>query len=734
MTAGYAFSDDPLAGNNVEADHLGRRDFADAAVGVLRSLQRSKTSFVIGLVGPWGGGKTSVLNMIKSTLAEEVTGEDDGWLLATFNPWLYQDMATLQTAFFRELSAALPSKGNGEKARKLLANFGNTVAPLGSLVTLLGGPDISRSVQAISNLISPDESTTKIQSQLEKALRELGRPVLMVLDDLDRLAPDELLLTLKLIRLVGRLPNVHYIVAYDEDTLLDCLSRTGLIGDDPRRGVDYLEKIIQIRLDVPPVRQHQIDTWIELSLMDLQERYRLDFEGEAQRRLQHAFYGHIRERLSTPRAVKRYFGQVEAFLGSVHEEIDGVDFLILTWLRTAEPLVYDMIERERSALLGEIKNIDTANLFREPQKDRLHEFWELRLKEARVSTLQIEGVADLIGLLFPRFRAHWNHEDTERSARSAPALRIQNSHYFDRYFAYGVPPEDISDLDATSALRRIVGGRHGPERSRIESRIAEDASNLALALSKMKTAYERDRIGGTQLLLWIAQQRTMLSIEEGGMFAPEMQSRWAAQETFVLLPGDEAAPAIDALAAADALDLASYLVAAAANEHSIRRSPARDAQFGEAARRFASAVQARLEQFDGSGALAIPSDTWWLLRDWQIIDQESASAWLKARVESGAWALIDVLARFVSRRRIVGAPDAPWTVGDLNLELTDRLLGLDYVVAALGERVTTADHVDLDLTRLEDTYENRRAVALSQLDEERRRRRLSPGDHGLERE
>jgi predicted KAP-like P-loop ATPase len=77
-------------------------------------------------------------------------------------------------------------------------------------------------------------------------------PVLVVLDDLDRLTPDELPLVFKLVRLVGRLPNVYYLLRYDERTLLDVLRRTDLVGDDEARGRDHLEKMVQVRLDLAP--------------------------------------------------------------------------------------------------------------------------------------------------------------------------------------------------------------------------------------------------------------------------------------------------------------------------------------------------------------------------------------------------------------------------------------------------------------------------------------------------
>ncbi|MFG6475085.1 P-loop NTPase fold protein [Microbacterium sp. P06] len=716
-----AFDDDPLAGDDEEADHLGRRNFARSAIGVLQILRRSEASSVVGLVGSWGGGKTSVLNMIKSLLPEESPGDAGDWIIADFNPWFFQDMATLQMAFFRELGAAIPNHGRGEKARSKLADFGHAVAPFGSIVAKLGGPDLEKSVKALSDLVAPNESVTRTQAKLEQALRELDRPVLVVLDDLDRLAPDELLLTLKLIRLIGRLPNVHYLIAYDEDTLLDGLSRTGLVGADSRRGLDYLEKIIQVRLDVPPLRQRQLDSWIERVLINLQERHALDFEGRARGRLTHAFYGHMRDRLATPRAVKRYISQVEAFIGSVRDEIDAVDFLVVTWLRTAEPLVYDMIARERSALLGEIKNIETADLFGKPDKDELRRFWAGRLERARVAPVHMEGVADLLGLLFPRFRTHWKREDFNQMQSAPPPGRIHNPDYFDRFFAFGVPPEDISDADAGIAFRQITVGERGGELAAVESKIGRDVGNLTVALTKMKRSFERELVGGVELLHWIARQRERLDGDDDGMFTPELQSRWTAQQVYVLLPDQEVTAAIDRLAGdASGLDLASYLVAAATQEPGLRHSPERAAAFDAAAQRFAQAVRMLLERYKGTAVFDVPADAWGLIRDWQIIDNEEARKWLQTRVDSGAWPLIDVVARFVSRRRYVGVPSAPWTIGDLDVALVDRLFGLQEVIDALDADISAAERIDPDLRRLEDTRDNRRAVALSQLKTQRR--------------
>jgi predicted KAP-like P-loop ATPase len=117
------------------------------------------------------------------------------------------------------------------------------------------GVDASGTVGLVGALIAGDRSPEKLRAEAADGLAGLEQPILVVLDDLDRLDPDELLFTFKLVRMLGRLPNVYYLIAYDEDTLLDILRRTDLVGDAPGRAQLYLEKMVQVRLDVPPARR-----------------------------------------------------------------------------------------------------------------------------------------------------------------------------------------------------------------------------------------------------------------------------------------------------------------------------------------------------------------------------------------------------------------------------------------------------------------------------------------------
>jgi len=54
---------------------------------------------------------------------------------------------------------------------------------------------------------------------------------------------------------LGRLPHVgHYVLADDRQTVLEVLSTTPIADKHGARAVAFLEKIVTLRLEQPPVR------------------------------------------------------------------------------------------------------------------------------------------------------------------------------------------------------------------------------------------------------------------------------------------------------------------------------------------------------------------------------------------------------------------------------------------------------------------------------------------------
>lgn len=84
--------DEPLTHRS--DDRLGRFDFASDAADTIRRLTVRGDSSVIALIGPWGAGKSTVLEYIQADLRSSKDG--NAWTVVAFNPWFYQDLTSLQ--------------------------------------------------------------------------------------------------------------------------------------------------------------------------------------------------------------------------------------------------------------------------------------------------------------------------------------------------------------------------------------------------------------------------------------------------------------------------------------------------------------------------------------------------------------------------------------------------------------------------------------------------------------
>ena len=91
-----------LDGEN--ADQFGHREYADAILGALPAFP---SPFTLGLFGPWGTGKSTILGDIGSRLNDE--GGDDS-AMAVFDAWRYEG-DSLRREFIREVGSQLVESG-----------------------------------------------------------------------------------------------------------------------------------------------------------------------------------------------------------------------------------------------------------------------------------------------------------------------------------------------------------------------------------------------------------------------------------------------------------------------------------------------------------------------------------------------------------------------------------------------------------------------------------------------
>lgn len=421
-SADFAASYVPFADAEISRasqDKLSRVEFARGVARLISGIPRGADSTVIGLIGPWGGGKTSILNLVREEL--EVAGK---FAVASFTPWAVSDSNSLMVEFFATLLDSHESLGNA-KRRQTFVGLARKVTPVvGSLG--VGGKAAEKTFEAFMG----DGSWEKQFKKLDKVIAESGAQILITVDDVDRLHGEEILTLIKTIRMLGRFHNVHYLLAYDHSALVDALKPS--LGGNERRAGEYLEKIVQYPLDIPPAQEVQLRALLEAGLEDLFTSDESAIFSDARGRFQLLYQSELKRYLTTIRSVKRFIAQAHYYFGLVRGHVDVGDFLILTFLRLHFPVVYNALPRWRAELTG----LTSASEQNADQPDR--EAWSQRFTALGIdSEDDRECVLSVLKRIFPEALGGSSAED--------PVGRVANKNYFDRFFVFGLPEGDVSD-------------------------------------------------------------------------------------------------------------------------------------------------------------------------------------------------------------------------------------------------------------------------------------------------
>lgn len=440
-----AVGDDPI--QRPTQDRLSRRGFAARMAEAIHAVHSSETSCVFALAGPWGSGKTSVLNLARGDLP---TGDSE-WTVVDFSPWMVTDLEALVGDFFAALQSAL---GSDPTMTRRLGDLAGQLVPASKLLKLVG-LDITTALETLKEGLAPTKSLSTLHDELSKSLRSRPGSILVVVDDLDRLDAAELTLVFKLIRLVGRLPKVHYLVAFDDETVIDVLGRTAIAGDDSNRARDYLEKIVQFRFDLPPIHDRQAWQLLAGRLDSVIDRWEISLPQEAIERLYGAWHDYIGRRLRSPRAINRFVDHVESVWPLLQGETDFVDVCIVTFLRTFEPRAYQLVRDSRSSLTDEIGS-SPRGARPDQTVDQVRAGWREKLEAAGLSPEGCDPMIAMLSRTFPDLASRLRTSVAGRRVGDdelSRMRRVGSAEYFQRYFHLGVVPGvDIRDSIVRKAI------------------------------------------------------------------------------------------------------------------------------------------------------------------------------------------------------------------------------------------------------------------------------------------
>lgn len=451
-------------------DKLGRGKFAEGLAQRIRSW-RDRESMVISLCGEWGSGKTSLKNMVLERLRTKNGARVD---LLEFNPWEISGHDSVTASFFRELAVVLNSnhtesastKHRVSKLRayaKLAALGGAAVKWVGKAITATGRAEgvfvetaaeaVTQSGEAIGQAADAhearddtnDSSLVNLKRSLAKEMAGLDAPILVVIDDIDRLTTDEVREVFQLVKANADFPNVIYLLLFDRGIVAGALN--AISGN---RGHEFLEKIVQVLFHVPqpPLKDvHKVlfdglDAW--LAAEDIGERWETP-------RWSHVWRDGLSEYFTNLRSVYRFlssFGfQASQMQNSGTFELNPLDLLALETLRLFEPAFYELIPANRSLFVEQWRGSGFTDKS-ETDKEKLTELGRLLVA---VPEGRRERVKELMKQLFPALFGH-AHPDNDQLLRN---LRVGHEKLFERYFSLGLTNDDVAQADIDALLKNI---------------------------------------------------------------------------------------------------------------------------------------------------------------------------------------------------------------------------------------------------------------------------------------
>ena len=127
-------------------DRLGREKLAEALTGILNasdSNQEEGFRLCLGLLGDWGSGKSTVIELLKKQLEKDIQGKDaKEWVTAEFNAWEYEQCDNSQAGIAQVCSEALTENMSWWRKRQLTELFALGFYPwrylgIGCLMALL---------------------------------------------------------------------------------------------------------------------------------------------------------------------------------------------------------------------------------------------------------------------------------------------------------------------------------------------------------------------------------------------------------------------------------------------------------------------------------------------------------------------------------------------------------------------------------------------------------------------
>lgn len=449
-----------VAIRNGDDDLLNYHPFAKKIQQIIQGYSNNPEPLTIGIYGKWGSGKTSLLNLIEKNI--EVFHKEEGdkpYIKFHYNPWIYQTKEEMLFDFFDTLSRKLNYSGNEnlKNAGKFIKKYSKYLKAI-KLSASVGVPKVFNAGISIEpyeilqrlgeDLEGKENSLNELKETINNSLKSSNKKIIVFIDDIDRLDKDEIFTLFKLIKINADFKNLIFIVCLDPNHVAKAIHQR--YGNDENAGKIFLEKIINIPLELPLIEEADLNHFVKEKIKPIlsQENVKTEILNELYSSLKGSYF-------NSPREIIRIINSFSISFFAIGSEVNVHDLFWIEYLKIKYFEAYQEIKNFA-------KDINSKQLF--SSVINFNEYLDKEKEESglRKELLEKQNEAfHIINKLFPMKKkgAVLSFQNSEIKPEKIldMELRINHINHFEKYFSYHMQGK-ISEFSFSNFKSKINTG------------------------------------------------------------------------------------------------------------------------------------------------------------------------------------------------------------------------------------------------------------------------------------
>lgn len=410
-----------ISERDVNYDLLGRNMIVRQLYNYISSYH-SDCAYTIALIGEWGSGKTTIINNVKEMLKNnKVICIDE------IDPWLLGSKEALLISIYQKIINKTGIKFSPIKTRKIINTLNTVIA--GYAEEKIGFSHLTELISSFSE--DKYKELEKLELLISSFLLTYDKKVVVIVDNLERANAENIIFLFKLISTVFNIPNIIYVLTYDQERMDEILRNSAQIN--PK----FIEKIVQQEIYIPVIDPNKSETLFSRCTNNIIKKYtkneiNINYERYA------PIVEHICKYTQNLRQYKRLINSAFSIAFCNGCYLDAASLLMLEIIHFKEPTLYRIIRDNRQYFISmdTIYDINLTSLYF--KKESFNENGKKFFNDLFNRFPSFKALLENFFPLADRYNSGYNlisPNDNSISEKIKSDYPIYSTKYFDIYFS-----------------------------------------------------------------------------------------------------------------------------------------------------------------------------------------------------------------------------------------------------------------------------------------------------------